>query len=142
MIYFDACYLARLYVEDPGWQEVRRRAAADPVACALHGRAETAAAIHRKWREGVFTPSEFRSVLAQFEHECRDGAIAWLPLSAAVVDRVVRTYAEIPRPFSLRAADALHLACAAENRFGEVYSNDERLLASAVHFKVKGVRLD
>ncbi|MBI3097560.1 MAG: type II toxin-antitoxin system VapC family toxin [Pedosphaera parvula] len=141
MIYFDACYVVRLYIDDPGWQVVRAFAATDHLACALHGRAETVAAFHRKLREGALTRAEFRTVLDQFEVDCAAGAIAWLPLSLAVVDRATRLYRILSRTHPLRSADALHLACAAENRFREVYSNDRRLLASAVHFRLRGVDL-
>lgn len=141
MIYFDTTYLARFYLDDPGWQAVRDLAATNHVACCLHGRAETAAAIHRKMREGVFTPVQFNNVLQQFEQECEAGAIKWLPLSATVVGRLTKSYADLPKTISLRAADALHLACAAENGFREIYSNDQRLLAAAGHFKLKGVNV-
>ena len=44
----------------------------------------------------------------------------------------------LPRRVSLRAADALHLACAVSNGFDAVYSHDRRLLESAPHFGLQG----
>jgi predicted nucleic acid-binding protein len=38
----------------------------------------------------------------------------------------------------LRAADAIHLATAAESEFRIVYSNDAHLLAAAKYFGIQG----
>jgi len=38
----------------------------------------------------------------------------------------------------LRAADAIHLATAAESSFPIVYSNDVHVLAAAQHFGIQG----
>lgn len=138
MLYFDACYIARLYLDDAGFAAVRELAATAPIACGLHGRAETAAALHRRLRDGAFTPPQYRSVLEQFESECDQGAFRWLPLSEVVVERLTRVYRALPKSVALRAADALHLACAAENGFREIYSNDRRLLAATAHFSLAG----
>ena len=141
MIYFDSSYLVRLYYKDPGFERVRHLATGARVACGLHGRAEVVAALHRKLREGVIPHDFFRITLDQFRADCDAGAFRWLPLSPAVFDRIAQVYCRLPQTIFLRAADALHLACAAENRFREIHSNDERLLTAAPHFGLKGVNV-
>jgi predicted nucleic acid-binding protein len=141
MMYFDTSYLVRLYYKDPGYEAVRQLVETAPVACSLHGRAEVVAALHRKVREGSLAPDYYRITLREFADECRAGGYRWLPLSPAVFDRVERIYTGLSAAVFLSAADALHLACAAENGFKEIYSNDQRLLAAAVHFGIKGVNV-
>ena len=138
MIYFDTSYIVRLYFEDPGWQKVREVAASDHVACCLLGRAEALAAFHRKFGEEILSRQDMRLLIEQFEKECDEGAFQWLPFSAAVVARLNRAYSSLPKSMHLRAGDAVHLACAAENRFKEIYSNDQHLLAAAQSFGLRG----
>jgi predicted nucleic acid-binding protein len=139
VIYLDTSYVVRLYFDDPGFEVVRQLAATAPVACCILGRAEAASALHRKLREGNLTAAQYRIVTAEFAKDCNAGAFRWLPLSIAVIGSVERVYAKLGATVFLRAADAMHLACAAENRFREIYSNDSHLLASAPHFGVRGV---
>jgi len=49
------------------------------------------------------------------------------------------SFAALQPPFYLRAADALHLASAAEAGFAEIYSNDRRILAAASLSGLRGV---
>jgi predicted nucleic acid-binding protein len=141
LIYFDTSYVVRLYFEDPGWQEVRELAAGDHIACCLLGYVETVAAFHRKFRERVIDDKDLKTLLGEFHRESEAGAFQWLPLSEAVGSRVRGACAHLPRQVCLRAGDAIHLACAAENGFREVHSNDRNLLAAARHFGLRGVDL-
>ena len=138
MMYFDTSYIVRLYLEDPGWHEVRELAATDHVACCLLGHAEVLATFHRKFREGGLNHRDMRAVVEEFERESEAGAFQWLPFSEAVVDRVRRAYASLGKNASLRAADAVHLACAADSGFTEIYSNDRHLLSAADRFGLRG----
>src|SRR5262249_7351671 len=125
--------------EDPGWEKVRALADEASITCSLHGRAEAGAVFHRKMREGALTPSEYRHVLKQFALDCEENGFRWAPLSPAVVTRVEALYERLPKTVFLRASDALHLACASENGFREIYSNDNHLLAAAHHFALRGL---
>jgi predicted nucleic acid-binding protein len=139
MIYLDVAYIARLYFEDPGWESVQALAARAPVACSVHGYAETLSVMHRKYREGALTKLQYGRTLEQFTLDCDEGAYRWLPLSDAVNARMKAAYQDLPPAVFLRASDALHLASAAENQLAEIYSNDERLLGAAVHFGLRGI---
>ena len=68
----------------------------------------------------------------------RHGAFQWLPQDAEVFSRIRQVYQKLPASVFLRAADAIHLAAAAESGFLIVYSNDALLLAAAQHFGIQG----
>jgi predicted nucleic acid-binding protein len=141
MLYFDTSYVVRLHSRDVGWEVVRKLAETHSIACCIHGHAEAIAAFHRKYREGAITHKELKTVISEFERDSAAGGFRWLPLSPAIVGRVVKTFEALPQSVYLRSADAVHLACAAENDFREVYSNDIHLLGASSHFNLKGINL-
>lgn len=138
--YFDAAYLARLYLQDTGHEAVRELAApAEFVVSAWHGQAEVMSAIFRVLREGRITEAGRAALLRQFSQDSADGLYRWLPFTPSVRNRLAEFYLRAPSVLPLRAADALHLACAADHGFDTVYSNDRHLLAAAAHFGLRGV---
>jgi predicted nucleic acid-binding protein len=138
--YFDTAYLSKLHWPEEGSNQVLACASSvDEIACAVHGRAEFASVCLRKLREGVVTREQIVHVYAQFEADLEGGLLRFLPMTDAVVKRAEAIFRAAPPTAYLRAADALHLACAAENGFEEVYSSDRHLLAAAPLFRLRGV---
>jgi predicted nucleic acid-binding protein len=162
-LYFDTTYLCKLRWPENGSAEVCACACASTsdLATALHGRAEFYAVGLRKRREGTATQRAVLATHAQFNADIAAGDIRILPLTDAVMQRVETVFATAPATTYLRAADALHLATAAEpkpsgdsqpraarrantvrqNGFTEIYSNDIHLLAAAPLFGLLGVNV-
>lgn len=141
-LYFDTTYLCKLRWPELGSAEVIATATtADELVCALHGRAEFCSVGHRKRREGIATTQAIQAVNAQFQADCAAGDIRLLPLTEAILDRIATVFATAPATMYLRAADALHLASAAEYGFAEIHSNDRVLLAAAPLFGLRGVNV-
>lgn len=103
MIYFDTSYLVRLYLRDHGFAEVRKLAASDEMAVSIHGRAETAAALHRAFRERRAGSESSQYLLRQFQTDYSTGGIHWLPLTEAVFERVESVFLTAPADAYLRA---------------------------------------
>lgn len=140
--YYDATYLFKLQCEETGTPAVRAHASTvHAIYSCLHGRAEFASTCHRKIREGSGTPEHLLAMLSQIHAETAIGALVWLPLNENIVTRVETFFSTAPADIFLRTADALHLACAAENSFTEVYSNDRQFLAAAPLFGLRGVNV-
>ncbi|WP_043583826.1 type II toxin-antitoxin system VapC family toxin [Geminisphaera colitermitum] len=138
--YYDTAYLLKLYWPEPGADLVRAHAATiDTLVCSLHGRAELIAAAHRKVREGTATLTHVEALLEQVASDQTAGALNWLPITELHLNRVTEVFRHAPGTVYLRAADALHLASAAEEGFNEIYSNDRHLLAAAPLFGLRGV---
>ena len=138
-MYFDTAYLVRLYLDDAGAEDVRALVESAPTlpASLVHARAEMVAAFHRCFREKRLNAARLAELIDQFGDDCRAGMFIWLPLTDAVLSRVSAMFRKAPASLFLRAGDALHLACASEEGFREIYSNDTRLLTAARHFGLR-----
>jgi len=138
--YLDSGYIAKFYVDEPDSPSVRRLGEAlGEVYCAGLGRAEVAAALHRKLREGVFAEAAFRELMAQFADDCAQGLWTWIPVTGAVLEATVAAIRRAPKSVFLRAADAIHLACARQSGFTEIYTGDRHMTVAAPHFRLRAV---
>lgn len=139
-LFFDAAYLGKLHWIERGSAEVQALAdTADQIICSHHGRAEFYSIGFRKAREGLATAATVQIVFSQFDADVSNGDICLLPLTDSVLDRVEHIFATAPASTYLRAADAMHLATAAENGFTEIHTNDKHLLTAAPLFGLVGV---
>ena len=140
MIYLDASYIVKCYLREAGSGEVLKLVQKSTGrSSALHGRAEFYSAVHRRLREKHLSARDAVAVWKQFEEDERSGLWHWLPITETVVWRACNAFEKLDATVFLRASDALHLACAAENRFSEVYSGDRILLQAAPHFGLEGL---
>jgi len=140
--YFDTSYLVRLYLRDDGFEKVREVAgSATAIVSAWHAQAEVVSAFHRAFREGRLESGAYLAVVAQFISDSKDGFYHWLPLTDPVQQRLEGFFRKASSETFLRAADALHLACAAEHRFKQVHSHDRHFLNAAPLFGLTGVNV-
>lgn len=141
-LYFDSNYLFRLYSSEPGASEVLELAGqAESLATAWHGRAELASILLRKRREASLPDEAIEEIRLQIHDDMELGLIGFLTLSEAVMTRLETVLSSAPAATNIRAADALHLACAAEHGFTVVHSNDRLFLSAAPLFGLKGVNV-
>ena len=142
MIYLDAAYMAKFYVEEPDSEKVREflRDAEQAGSC-LHGMVEVVSVFHRKLREGTVPLAEFEALCAQFELDCSLGLWTWLPLSESLATKTRSAISQLSGSVFLRASDAIHLACAASNGIAVVHTNDRHMIAAAPTFGLQTATL-
>ena len=140
MIYLDTSYLTKLYIDEPGAAEVVAWAeGCGDFVCAAHGRIELTAAFKRKQREDSLSGAQIDRLIRTHAQDVAQGLIRWLAIETDLIETTCDKLAALPPAIFLRAADALHLACAAENGCKEIYSHDRHLLAAAPHFGLRGL---
>ncbi len=142
MIYLDSSYIIKCYLDEPGSAEVLdlvRRSQGR--SSSLHARSEFWSGVHRHLRERNISLRQAHRVWQQLEQDENDGIWNWLTLTETVVRRACRAFEQLKSDVYLRSGDALHLACAAENGFAEIFSGDRVLLMAAPHFGLRGINV-
>ena len=142
MIYLDAAYIAKFYVDEPDSERVRAFLITTQIAAScVHAIAEVASVFHRKLREGIVPQEDFDFFCAQFEADCDAGLWTWIPTPESLVHAARRTIRKLPPTIFLRAADALHLTCAAAEGCTVLYTSDRHMRAAAPAFGLQAVAL-
>lgn len=140
MIYFDAAYIAKCYLNEPGAEQVRKVAYdADGLASCELARLEFASILRRHAREGHITRREMAAVVKDFDQDERNGVWRWHGVTPDLLEKARAAVLKLPDTVFVRAGDALHLACAAEQNFRQVYTNDRHMLQAAPYFRLTGV---
>lgn len=142
MIYFDAAYIAKCYLNEPGADRVRQAAyGAEALGSCEVARVEFASIVKRHLRERHLTRREAADVLKEFEQDEKDGVWHWFGVTSALIEAARETVLRLPKQVFVRTGDALHLTCAREHGFKDVYTNDGHMLKAAKYFLVTGVNL-
>ena len=142
MIYFDAAYIAKCYLNEPGADRVRELAyATDGLASCELARLEFASILKRHVREHHVTRRELTAILKDFQEDERNGVWQWLAVTSELLEKARKAVLDVPSTVFLRSGDALHLTCAEEHGFQEVYTNDRYMLNAARHFHLTGVNV-
>jgi predicted nucleic acid-binding protein len=140
VVYFDSALVAKFYVNEPGREAVRRTAVgAGLVVTSGIAIAEVAAAFHRKLREGAITPTVFRALQGQFEHDTRHGLWKLVGPTEALLLDVQSLFSKLNRSVFLRSLDALHLVTARSEGFDRLYSNDRHMLRACAAAGLDGI---
>ena len=142
LTYYDTAYLAKCYLREPGSAQVRKHAReVGRIACCEIGKVELAAVFHRHLREKRLNARQYGVVMRQFASDLDQGVWTWLPLTTSILISAQKRYEDLSAKVFLRAADAMHLSCAAENGFDEIFTNDRHMLAACAAFGLDGCNL-
>ncbi len=139
MIYLDTSYIVKCYLRESGTDTVLEWLhGKSGLSCCLHGRLELVAALKRHVREARLSEKNAAASLRLLEKDESAGIWQWIPISAGLIQEACRRVVSLHSSVSVRAADALHLTCAAENGFTVIYSHDRHLLSAAEYFGLDG----
>jgi uncharacterized protein len=124
--FFDSSAFAKRYVEEPGSQRVESLCEeATELALSVLCVPEIISALNRRAREGFLTAREYSEAKQHLIQDIRDAVIVNL------FPRVVSKCTKILETSPVRAADALHIACALEWEAELFVSADKRQISAA-----------
>ena len=124
--FFDSSAFAKRYVEEPASQAVDSLCQeATEVALSVLCVPEIISALIRRVRDGLLTHREYANAKQYLSQDIRDAMIVNL------VPQVVSTCTKILEASPVRAADALHVACALEWETELFVSADKRQISAA-----------
>jgi predicted nucleic acid-binding protein len=142
VIYFDAAYIAKCYLNEPGADRVRELAyGADGLGSCEVARLEFASILKRHVREHHVTRREITAILKEFEEDEKNGVWQWFNVTSEVLETARQTVLGLAATVFVRSGDALHLACAEIHGFEDVYTNDRHMLQAARYFHLVGVNI-
>jgi len=88
VIYFDAAYVAKCYLNEPGAERVREVShGADGLASCELIRLEFASILKRHVRERYIPRREMAAILNEFEQDERDGVWHWFGVTSALLEK-------------------------------------------------------
>ena len=138
-MYFDTCYIAKFYFNEPGSPAVRQLVRkADAIYSSVWAFAEFHSVLHRRLREGASSASEARDLASRFSQHVEDGLWNLIPVNEALLRRTSALMVSAPRDLLLRTADAVHLTTARELGERDVWTNDRHMLTAAHYFGLAG----
>ena len=139
-LYLDTSSLVKLYVAEPGSEDVRAHVdRATVVATSMVAYPETRAALARRRRERALSPAAFAAAKRTFEDD-------WPTyLAVYVTDSLCREAGALAERYALRGYDGLHLASflelARQARGGDTdFSSFDDRLTRAARLAARGLR--
>ena len=107
--YLDSSSFAKRFIDEPGSDKVEAACAqASDLGLSVICVPEIVSALNRRRREGTLTPGQYREVKRRLLEDVRDADVINLTVS------VIGSAISILEVSSVRAMDALHIACAIE----------------------------
>jgi len=133
-VLLDSSALAKRYIDEPGWPQVRATLqAADELLLSVIAFPEVVAALNRNRRDGKLTDDQYEVAKRRATADFKDATV--ITLDAEVMQSTIRCLEQAP----LRAADAIHVASALEANADCFVSADRRQCRAA---KAMGLRVE